>query len=101
MFSRKDGVTRAQMDKMVVLSLHTDGEGPRREEFAALRDRLTQSATIPGYVVVDPFEDLKVLYKTDYNTAIKDKVFGEKLARAARRFHRSMRRRQPVVDKKT
>ena len=85
------------MDKMVILSLYTDGQGARRDEFGDMRDRLTGSSTIPGYVIMDPFEVDKVLYKTDYNTAIQDDVFGKKIGKAARRFQRSMKRRRPAA----
>ena len=37
----------------------------------------------------------KALYKTDYNTAINDDAFGDKLAKTARRFQRAMKRRRP------
>ncbi len=100
MFSLKNGKSRAAMNGMVVLSLYTDGQGPRKEEFALLRDRLTGTASNPVYAVVDPFEKDKVLYKTDFNTAKDDALFGEKLAKAARRFKRAAKSHLTAVTNK-
>ena len=97
MFSKQNGKSKAEMDNMIILSLYTDGQGQRRDEFGNLRDKLTGSSTIPGYVVVDPWAPEKVLYKTDYNTAIDDDAFGPKLGKAARRVQRAMKRRRPVA----
>lgn len=86
MFSQKSDVIEA-MDQMVVVSLYTDGPGPRTAEFNRLRERLTGSSTNPMYLVVSPFDVDKVLYQADYNQAIDD-GFAEKLGRASRRATR-------------
>ncbi len=93
MFSKQKGKSRLVMDKMVVLSLHTDGKGNRRNEFAAWRDKLTGTSSNPVYVVMDPFEKDKVLFDTDYNVAKDDELFAAKLGKANRRFLRALKGR--------
>jgi hypothetical protein len=95
-FTQSKNKAKIEMDGMVVLSLHTDGKGSRRDEFGLWRDKLTATASNPVYVVMDPFEIDKIMYKTDYNGAIADN-FADKLGKAARRFKRSMKGRTPAA----
>ena len=80
------------MSKFVVVSLYTDGLGPRANEFGELRAHLTGSVSNPMYAIVDPFEGERVLYQADYNAAVADN-FADKLARVKRRVGRNMIRR--------
>ncbi|MCB9833615.1 MAG: hypothetical protein H6807_14190 [Planctomycetes bacterium] len=86
MFSNNQPV-EAAMDEMVVLSLHTDGTGKRKDEFGNLREKLTGSATNPVYIVVSPWNFEKVLYQADYNQAV-GAGFADRLGRANRRAKR-------------
>ena len=78
------------MNEFVVVSLVTD-TGPRKGEFADLRSKLAGTTTNPTYVLRDPFDD-KVLAVFDYNDAMADD-FGERIAKAHRRFQSRQRRR--------
>ena len=81
------------MKKFVVVSLVTD-TGPRKVEFVDLRSKLAGTTTNPTYVMRDPFDD-KVLAVFDYNDAMADD-FGEKIAKAHRRFISRQKRRAPT-----
>ncbi|HGY90845.1 MAG TPA: hypothetical protein ENK43_06715 [Planctomycetes bacterium] len=95
MFSTKKDVIE-EMNRMVVVSLHTDGKGPRKDEFSRLREKLTGSITNPAYVVLDPAAPDEAVWVADYNDAKADS-FAKKLARARRRVERAFLRRNKVV----
>lgn len=81
------------MNKYVVLSLHTDF-GPDAAAYSRLREELTGSATIPMYVLRDPFDD-KVMRTFDYNQA-KAADFGARIESGRRQFSGRQARRGPV-----
>ncbi len=81
---------------MVVVSLHTDGKGPRRDEFARLREKLTGSIANPVYVILDPLQPDEAIWVADYNDA-KASSFAKKLGRARRRVERAFLRRGKAV----
>lgn len=96
------GVSRDAMDKYVVLSLHTDGLGPRRGEFSELLQEMTGTSSVPSYVVVDPDPaGDRVLAVYDYNHTVPADDFGPRLDKARRRFERNLKRRRALSGRKT
>ncbi|MCA9322863.1 MAG: hypothetical protein KDB53_19135 [Planctomycetes bacterium] len=75
------------MNQYVVVSLYTDGQGLRRDEFGLLREKLTGSVSNPTYVVLDPWSPDEPMVVFDYNDALADD-FPKKLDKARRRFQR-------------
>ena len=86
------------MNEYVVLSLYTDGEGPRREEFSALLQEWTGTSSVPSYVMIDPDPaGDRILAKFDYNHTVPADGFAPMLEKARRRFLRNEARRQALA----